>query len=299
MVPVVLAAWQYGRWGMWLTLGWAGLLYFLTPFFLPSASFDWMLYAIAGFVQLGVTQILGLTVAALATAQRNEEAALKVANQKLAQQAAIIEQLATGRERTRLARELHDTLAHTLSATAVQLQAIGTLLKVSPETAVVELASAQQQIRHSLEEARRAITALRASPLEELGLAEALRQRLQTIGDRAGLSTHCQIAPPLPPLPPLIEQTIYRIADEALLNAEKYAQANQLHLSLDHGPDWLILTVQDDGIGFEVERVSGNGRFGIIGMKERAVLIGATLSVSSRPPQGTTVQLSLRMANGE
>jgi signal transduction histidine kinase len=292
---------------MWASLILAGFCYLLIPFLLPADAFTWGIYAVRGFVLLGTTLIVAFIVSTLATAQRREQTAvfaantqLAAANRKLAQQTAVMEQLAISQERDRLARELHDTLAHTLSGTAVQLQAVGTLLKVNPDAAAVELAEAQQQIKFGLEESRRAIAALRATPLEELGLAEALRQRCHNLSERSGIPIHCDIAE-LPILPPLTEQTIYRVADEALLNAEKYAQASEISVRCSVFSNQVVLIVEDDGVGFAVERVMGNGhfdklsagRFGLIGMKERAELIGANLAIESEPANGTRIQLSI------
>lgn len=299
IIPVVLASWQYSFAGMWASLALAGLCYLLTPFLLPADAFTWRLYAVRGFVLMGTTLIIAFIVSTLATAQRREQTAvfkantqLAEANRKLAQQTAVMEQLAISQERDRLARELHDTLAHTLSGTAVQLQAVGTLLKINPEAAAVELAEAQQQIKFGLDESRRAIAALRATPLEELGLAEALRQRCHNLSERSGIPIHCQIDV-LPILPPLTEQTIYRVADEALLNAEKYAQASVITVQCSVFSGQVVLQVQDDGVGFEVDRVMGNGRFGLIGMTERADLINANLQIESNPNHGTRIQLSI------
>lgn len=295
MVPVVLASWQYGRPGMIFSLALTGLLYILLPLFIPPDTFTWILYGVRGFVLLGVTLILALTVETLATAQKREQTALAQANQKLAEQAAVIEELAVGQERNRLARELHDTLAHSLSATAVQLQAVQTLLKVEPEAAATELRLAQQQIKDGLQESRRAITALRASPLEELGLAEALRQRASHLGERAGITIHCQINAMESSLPLLTEQTIYRTADEALMNAERHAQASEIHISLVQDNGMVELVVQDNGVGFAAGMVGQNGRYGLVGMKERAELIGAKLMIETNLGQGTTVQLKVMM----
>lgn len=289
-VPVVLTSWHYGRRGFWLSLGLAGLLYTITPFLMPTEAMLWGFYAVRGFVLLGTTLILAYITTTLATAQRESNEALAAANQKLAAQAAMMEQLAVSRERNRLARELHDTLAHSLSGTAVTLQAINTLLKHDPDAAADELLAAQTQIRDGLVEARRAITALRASPLEELGLAEAVRQRAQAIEARANLPIRCTVDA-LPLLPVDVAQAVYRIVEEALVNAEKHAQANQILLELTSADGWLTLRVQDDGVGFVADEAWGNGRFGLVGMRERAELIQAEFTVHSAPGQGTTLTL--------
>ena len=302
MVPVVLASWQYSFTGMWASLTLAGLWYLVTPFLLPEDAFTWGLYAVRGFVLLGTTLIIAFIVGTLATAQRREQTAvneantqLAAANRKLAQQTAVLEQLTISQERNRLARELHDTLAHSLSGTAVQLQAVSTLLQIDPQAAANELNAAQQQIKTGLDESRRAIAALRATPLEELGLAQALHQRCHNLAERSGISVPCHIEE-LPALPPLTEQTIYRIADEALLNAEKYAQANHITVLLSVSSQQLVLQVKDDGVGFDVDTVIGDGRFGLIGMQERAQLIDAQLQIKSEPGKGSCIRL---IVNGD
>ncbi|MCI0398849.1 MAG: sensor histidine kinase, partial [Chloroflexi bacterium] len=291
MVPVVLASWQYGRRGTRLSVAWAALLYLLATPFMSPATLALPAYLLAGAVRIGLLGLVGFIVQALVSLQRREHQALEAAHRKLAEQQAAMERLAVSQERNRLARELHDTLAHSLSGAAVQLQAVGTLLKVDPAAAASELAEAQREIRHGLEEARRSIGALRASPLEDLGLAEALRQRVGSLGERAGLRTTCTIGELPAVLPPLVEQTIYRTTEEALLNAEKYAQASELHLSLANGADGLTLIIRDDGAGFDVASAPRPGRFGLAGLQERADLIGAKLTIASRPGEGTVVVL--------
>jgi signal transduction histidine kinase len=113
------------------------------------------------------------------------------------------------------------------------------------------------------------------------------------LGERAGLAVHCQVDEPLPPLPVLTEQTIYRTADEALLNVEKHAQASQVNLSLQQQDGCLILVIRDDGLGFTQEWVRRNGRFGLVGMKERAELVGGELTIESDLGQGTAVRLKV------
>ena len=300
MVPIILATWHYGVWGMLISLGFNATLYVLLPLALPNDTFNWWFYTVRGFVLLGMTLIVAFVVHTLASAQRRRQAQLSAANGKLAEQAAalakqaaVMEQLATSRERNRLARELHDTLAHSLSGTAVQLQAVQTLMKFDMAEASAELKTAQAQIKHGLQEARRAIAALRSSPLEELGLANALCNRCDVLSDRMGIPIQCNIQP-LPTLPPLTEQTIYRVADEALVNAEKYARANEIWLTLTVVGEQLTLSVKDNGVGFEIEAQENRpNHFGIIGMHERAALINAQLSIESVIGQGTIVQLQI------
>ena len=298
MVPVLLASWQYGLRGFAVTMLAAGLLYLATPLLLPDDTFYWPIYYVRGFVLLGVTLILAFTVGALASAQRREEARqrqlntqLVDANRRLADHAATLENLATSRERNRLARELHDTLAHALSGTAVQLQAVKTLLQVDPAAAAAELHDAERQIRHGLSESRRAIGALRAAPLETLGLAEALRQRATTLAQRAELALTCRVTSPSA-LSPLAEQTLFRIADEALRNVEQHAAAGTVLVALAQAPDGVRLEIADDGLGFDPATTLPE-RFGLLGMSERAALIGAQLRIESAPGAGTRINIWL------
>lgn len=292
IVPVILASWQFGMRGFLGGLVLAGIAYVGTPFLLNPDSFIWGIYAIRGFVLLGVTLIVGFITGTLAADQRRSNEALQAANEQLAAQAVKMEQLATSQERNRLARELHDTLAHSLSGTAVSLQAIGTLLKHDPTAAKAELTAAQTQIRSGLAEARRAITALRAAPLEELGLKGAILQRAESIRDRAGIQIDCSLVE-LPSLSPESEQTLYRICEEALVNAEKHAQCSYITLKLAQTSGEITLTVQDNGLGFDATRPMSNGRFGIIGMHERAALVNGRLTITSQPGKGTAVVFKL------
>lgn len=300
MVAAMLASWQYGRAGLLGSLALAGFIHLLTPLFLPPNTFPWLLYAVQGFVLLGITLILAFTTYTLAEAEQKKQAELAegnsrlaLANQKLAQQAVMMEQFAAVQERNRLARELHDTLAHSLSGTAVQLQAVNTLLGVNPAAAKAELKVAQEQIKRGLTESRRAISALRDSTLEAKGLTAALRQRAEQLAQRTGLALQCDLDE-LPQLLPHLEQTLYRIADEALLNAEKYAQATRLQLDLRYDGEEIILTIWDDGVGFDPQTTPAGSHFGLVGMKERAELIGAELLILSQPTQGTQVELKIK-----
>jgi len=312
MVPVVLAGWQYGRLGMVLSLGIAGLVYILTPWWMPVDALLWNFYIIRGFVLLGVTLILAFTTTLLAEVQRHREGELKAVNQqlhqanrKLTEQAALVEEISASRERTRLARELHDTLAHSLSGTAVQLQAVGTLLSVDPHAAGQELKSAQAQIKQGLVESRRAIGALRATPLTELGLAEALRVRVVDVGERLGLVTtiNIEISPDIDHAhhSALLTQTLYRIADEALLNVEKHAYARHVCCTLRQSEEQIELSIVDDGRGFGGAREQDDdlesGHYGILGMRERADMIGGELQIKDDIDEGTQVCLRIPLKN--
>ena len=292
-VPVVLAAWQYGQRGLVLTFSALTIEHILVGPLLVSNVQELGAYLLDTTARLAMIGLVGYVVTRLVNAEFREKEALVAANLKLAQHAATVEQLAESRERNRLSRELHDTLAHTLTGLSVQLQALSAVLTRDPQAAADQLRGAQSTVRGGLQETRRAIQALRASPLEELGLGEALRQLCHAQAERTGISFDCQIAD-VGPLNPLQEQAIYRVAEAALANVEQHAAATQVRIKLAvpdpiSGP---CLEVKDNGIGFDSHAVSSD-RFGLIGMTERAALIGARCRVDSEPGQGTVVRLEL------
>jgi signal transduction histidine kinase len=236
--------------------------------------------------------MVGYVVVRLMNGQRTQRAELAAANAQLAQAASTREQLAISQERNRMARELHDTLAHSLSAVAVQLEALNAAWENDPATAKQILTSAQQLTRDGLQEVRRALRSLRAAPLEDLGLLLALRQLAESAAARAGLQLQLELPTTLPQLPPDTEQNIYRVAGEALENVVRHANAQHLTFSLQLNPH-LTLRVQDDGRGFDPQQAAAEGHYGLTGMQERAAMLGGRLEINSRPGAGTTIQLQI------
>jgi signal transduction histidine kinase len=219
----------------------------------------------------------------------------------LVRYAATLEQLTISQERNRLARELHDTLAHTLSGLAVHLDAIFALWKDVPPRAQEMIQQALTITREGLDETRRAMKALRATPLEQEGLALAVRSLAESAAQRGGLSLQLDVDEHPGLLGPEVEQCYYRVAQEAIENVVTHAGARTLSVSLRRLQDMLVLEVADDGRGLartaashEVpgQDVEGEVQFGLRGMRERAELIGGTLDIEGRPGKGTTIRLS-------
>lgn len=293
VVPVVLAAWHYGRMGLRLSIAVLGAEQALLAALLPADAAFLIAYTIDAVGRLAMLTILGYVVTHLVEAQCAEHQALAEANRQLARRAATVEQLAESRERNRLARELHDTLAHSLTGLCLQLQALGTLLERDPTAVREQLEGAQETVRAGIGESRRAIQALRATPLEDLGLAEALRQFCRRQAERTGVAHVCEVSE-LDALDPLLEQALYRVAEAALANVERHASARHVALSLRPEEEGgLRLEVTDDGAGFDPASVSED-RFGLAGMAERATLVGAHLTVESAPGGGTRVVMAVQ-----
>lgn len=194
-------------------------------------------------------------------------------------------------ERNRLAREIHDTIAQDLSAIAFQLEAAEALLaqKSDPERVRRSVTAALDLTRKGLEEARRSVLDLRAAPLEGRTLPAALA----ALAEEAGVTFEPSSS--VVALPPAVEVGLYRIAQEALQNALRHAEATRVVLRLEASPDRVRLTVQDDGKGFP-EGTASSGRFGLVGMQERARLLGGSFQVESSPGAGTriTAEVPLR-----
>ena len=290
LVPIVLTAWQYPfRYVVLFSIGASVLEFTLlsgTPQFELLGS-EWTIAALLGLSLLSV--FVGYIVSYLVEEQHKQRHALAQANRRLVQYASTLEQLAVSRERNRLARELHDTLAHALSGLAVQLDAISAVWD-PPERAQAMLERSLSIARVGLDETRRALQALRATPLEEVGLVLAIQELAESVTARNGWTLTLDLPEQLGALSPEVEQCYYRVAQEALENVSQHADAHNITLSLSRNETGLILEISDDGVGFPQD-AEADQSFGIKGMRERAELIGGTLEMESHPGQGTTVRL--------
>jgi len=293
-VPMIITAAQYNfRAVLAFTVLTAALQWVLAlPLStLEGAPMTFIQDDIAG--RMVIYPVVGFIVVRLVRGQKSDRKALAAKNVRLTQYATAVERLAISHERNRLARELHDTLAHTLSAVAVQLEALNKQLDQDPDNAQNTLKQLQELTRSGLQEARRALQALRASPLEDLGLALALRQLVESVSERSGIAIGLDAANDLDGLPPEIEQGVYRVAEEALNNAARHAHAQSVTVSLRRDSRALRLTVADDGVGFDPEAVPVDGHYGLVGMRERALLCSGHLEIASAPGKGTTVRLTV------
>jgi signal transduction histidine kinase len=225
----------------------------------------------------------------LMEAQRAQRQRLAEANERLAQYASALEQLTVSRERNRLARELHDVLAHTLSGVAVELEGVRSMLRLDLDRANALLNHSLQTVREGLTETRRALHELRAKPLEDLGLALAVQTLAESYADRYDFRIDLSIELDLDDMPVDVQQCVYRIAQEALANVADHAQAQNAQVVLNREQDRLRLIVRDDGCGF-APRLPGEERhYGLLGMRERAEMIGGNLSIESQVGKGTQI----------
>lgn len=292
-VPLILTAWQYHFGYVALYCVGTALLE-LAIVKLSSATYAIHVLFDGGAI---VTRSLfflfvGYIITHLMSEQRRQRQELAEANRKLTRYAVTLEQLSVSRERNRLARELHDTLAHTLSGLAVQLDALETVAQPLSPKAERMLEHALVTTREGLNETRRALQDLRATPLEDMGLALALKSLAQSSADLWELPLALDIQEDVGTLSPEVEQAYYRVAQEALDNIARHAEAHAAALSLTRAGSRLTLTVRDDGRGIASGADFGDNHFGIQGMRERAALIGGKLEIEAYPGQGTTLRLT-------
>jgi signal transduction histidine kinase len=285
-VPLILVAWQYRfRWVLLFAIGTFFLDAVLTMSQLESIGAD---LTLLGALMLGRAALLafaGLIIVKLV-------GALRVQRQALAESAITRERLAMSEERRRLARELHDTLAHTLSAVAVQLEGVDSLWDEDPTRARGMLNRSLESARTGLTEARRSIDALRSSPIEEHGLTAALADLCRSVSETSPV-TAALVVNGVDGLAPDVEHTAYRIAREALTNVVRHAGAATAMVELRDQGDRILLSVRDDGTGFDPDGVIDGDRHGLRGMVERAELIGGRLDIRRPEAGGTVVELTL------
>jgi signal transduction histidine kinase len=258
---------------------------------------------------------IGSVLADLVQHLQREKSALTRLNaeldQRVSDRTARIERMAdearhaaVTRERLRLARDLHDTLAHSLMALLTQVRLVRKLrTRMGPAELDAELQRAETVAVQGLAEARAAITRMRDSGAADAGLVSALKDLVARFGERSGCEAKLQADAAEADLTGERAEVVHRIVGEALRNVERHAGARQVRVTVGpaeapHAPggapaaavDRLCVTVADDGQGFD-PAAARPGHYGLIGMREQASLIGADLHIDARPGAGTRVSL--------
>lgn len=205
-------------------------------------------------------------------------------------------------ERTRIARELHDTLIQGFSGVTMQMQALAARLHLSAERETLK--EVIQDAGNCLREARRSVAGLRSPTSDESELAAAVSQVARVLTDGGDLRLKLKLVKSPRGLSADVEYNIVRIVQEAISNAVKHSGGGTVDVQMTYSPLELTFTVTDDGVGFDVQdrEFSSHGHYGLIGMRERATQIGAELKLDSGAGRGTIVRLSLpittRIATG-
>jgi signal transduction histidine kinase len=219
---------------------------------------------------------------------------LEAAHAQLREYAARVEELAAVEERTRLAREIHDSLGHHLTLLSVQLQAAAKLVTWNPDRAATEIENARAVTAEALRDVRQSVSALRATAVEQLHLSERVPSLIQDFAETTGVvvNYHAQEWRELDFLSPAQALTLYRAVQEGLTNVQKHAHASRVDITLERADDRVRVRIADNGVGGQASDNSASG-FGLIGLRERVELLGGSLTV--RPRDGAGFELCLEL----
>jgi signal transduction histidine kinase len=199
------------------------------------------------------------------------------------------------RERLKIARDLHDTLAHSMMAILSEIRFLRRLQTRDPASVPAELARAEKVAHEGLQEARAAITQMRVTAVRETGLGPALANALERFINHTGLSGEFSADAEAARFGDERAETLLRMSQEALRNIERHARATRVVVRLQSTNNThLELRIEDNGTGFDPHALRP-GHYGIIGLREQAELIGAELRIDSRPEEGTTLCVSLKL----
>ncbi len=232
---------------------------------------------------------------------------LEAAHRQLAESAAQEQELAVLRERTRLAREMHDTVGHALVLISIKLEAARRLRERDPQRCDQELEATGEIARATMNDLRASIANLRSPALEREPASRALASYARELAQRAGLRVTCDLHPDIEGLSAPIEETLWKVGQEALINVEKHAHAQNVSLHISRRDGSILMRISDDGVGLPLElrqcsepgnagNASPQGHFGLSGMYERVANTGGHLSLGSEDSDtshGTTIEVTL------
>jgi signal transduction histidine kinase len=204
-------------------------------------------------------------------------------------------------ERRRIAQEIHDGLAQELTGVVLALEGCQRALEKDPSLLGPQLTKAARDARATLADVRQYMAALRQSETGALNLPVTLGRLVDDLRRQTGLQVEMDESGPQQELEPIVERAVIRIVGEALRNVAQHAGAQKAKVSLQYGPEGVVVTIEDDGRGFDVEQTftsaEGRGHFGVIGMRERAEAAGGQLVVRSEAGHGTIVRASIPYSN--
>ncbi len=220
---------------------------------------------------------------------------VKEAERREAQRGELLRRVVAAQEaeRQRIARELHDATGQTLTALGLGLRGVAGMVEAAAPEARPSLRRLETLTTDALDELGRLIADLRPSHLDDLGLAATLRWYTKALPEHTPLEIHVEVAGRERPLAPAVNIALFRVAQEALTNAIKHSRATQAWIHLTYDDAAIRLDVRDNGCGFNPLLVENVGRaaWGLLGMQERATLLGGRCQVASEPGRGTLVQI--------
>ena len=232
----------------------------------------------------------------LQTLSRELERRVAVRTREVERLAEETRYAAVARERLKMARDLHDTLAHSMMALLSEIRYLRRLQLHDPKSVAGELARAEDLAHEGLDEVRTAITEMRVTTVRDTGLGPALAAALERLLNRSGMAGEFSADPQAALFGDERAETLLNMCQEALRNVERHAAAKYVGVSLRIAQNGeLQLTIEDDGVGFD-PTLRFDGHYGIVGLREQAELIGATLAIDSSPGGGTAVRIALPLS---
>lgn len=307
-LPILLGLLSFGQVGGWVVATISIIFFYFSNYYAKGIEFGeaWpttlITYGLFLLFSYGAHKFL-LNQRKLNEVQTQLQARLDMQDQ-LHRQSQLLHQqnvqMAVIDERNRIAREIHDVLAQGLTAIILKVE-IAFLEKNIPVPVRQKLDEIDELARYHLQEARRSVADLRPLPLEGRSLQEALQFWVDTLKVEYGLETRFECSGELRPLPTEVETALYRIAQEALNNAGQHSGADKVSVNLDYDEEEVCLTVQDNGIGFELSpgaQIGGNNAkspksYGLRTMQERADMVGGWISIQTSPKGGCRVRVSV------
>jgi len=303
LLPASQALLLFGTvWGLVLSLSvWLAYTVNIWPGAVPHHPGDFPNYLSFFLAPYIVAVVLTLAALRQADDRRHLQALydeLSAAHAELQELHRRARQAAVTEERNRLAREIHDTLAHYLTITNVQLEAAEKLAGDQPAQALEQVRRARRLTVECLQEVRRSVRAMRAASVEELALGGALRRLCSEFAEHTGIDVQAAIdLPDEAVLPPEVTLAVFRAAQEGLTNVQRHARASAATLSVARTGDLLALVLQDDGVGPPAD-LGDSGGFGLLGLRERLALIGGRLRFGRGPRGGGLLEVELPIADG-
>ncbi len=224
-----------------------------------------------------------------------QEERLQEAQRREALRGELLRQIVSAQEaeRQRIARELHDATGQSLTAIGLGLRGISNTLRLDTDKAAENLRQLEGLVARSLDELQRLIADLRPSHLDDLGLPAALRWYAGEVQNRVPLAVTVEINGEPHSIDPAANTALFRVAQEALTNVMKHAQATRATVRLSYLPSVVMLQVEDEGCGFDVRAQAQRPAWGLLGMEERATLLGGYLAVQSQPGQGARIEMMI------
>jgi PAS domain S-box-containing protein len=231
------------------------------------------------------------------TERRLAEQKLRRSEEQMRALAARVQSVAE-EERLRISRELHDQLGQSLTAIKMELDWLARKHGAGEEVMVEQVRDAMQLVDSTIGLVRRLSTELRPATLDTFGLSAALEFQVEEFQRRTGIQCSVEMTQGRLDLSPEQRIAVFRICQEALTNVVRHAGASRVHLTLEEAGGHTVFTVKDDGKGFPIESLDHKGALGILGMRERAIMLGGVLEIQSAPGAGTEITLRIPLPVG-